>query len=190
MQKLAPFCIPCGVVASFLHGLLLKSLKFLKEYSVETLTSPTSPVAKSVLSRQGFKVEDGKCIRKRSHAYYFQCQHILLVTDRKYCDFILHAASGPDSAERIARDETLIVEILRYLTAFWTRVIAPEIFEMRVPDLVPFVLAEAADWLDSFEPPPASPESCLEFEDPITCTSSASPVGSLEPDAPPASPDR
>ena len=76
------------------------------------MTSPTSPVAKSVLSRQCFKVEDGKCILKRSHAYYFQCQHILLVTDRKYCDFILHAASGPDSVERIARDEPLIEEIL------------------------------------------------------------------------------
>ena len=25
MQKLAPFCIPCRVVASFLHGLLLKT---------------------------------------------------------------------------------------------------------------------------------------------------------------------
>lgn len=62
---------------------------------------------------------------------------------------------------------------------------------MRVPrDLVPFVLAEAADCLDSFESFPASPDSCLEFGDPTTCTSSASPVGSLEPDASPASPDR
>ena len=69
------------------------------------MTSPTSPVAKSVLSRQCFKVEDGKCILKCSHAYYFQCQHIFLVTDRKYCDFILHAASGPDSVERMARDD-------------------------------------------------------------------------------------
>ena len=77
---------------------------------------------------------------------------------------------------------------------------------MRVPkDLVPFVLAEAADRLVSFEPPPASPESCLEFGDPTTCTSSASPdgcfqsentttctssaspVGSVEPDTPSAS---
>ena len=57
-------------------------------------------------------------------------------------------------------------------------------------DLVPFVLAEAADCLDSFEPPPASPDRCLEFGDPTTWTSSASPVSSLEPDAPPASPAR
>ena len=125
-------CSPDGLVGSD-TVIEIKSLKILKQYSVETVTSPTSPVAKSVLSRQCFKVKDGKCILKRSHAYYFQCQHILLVTDRKYCDFILHAASGPDSVERIARDEPLIGEILRYLTAFWTRVIAPEIFEMRVP---------------------------------------------------------
>ena len=118
----------------------LNALKVLKQYSVERVTSPTSPVANSVLSRQCFKVEDGKGIPKCLHAYYFQCQHILLVTDRKYCDFILHAASGPDSVERIARDEPLIGEILRYLTAFWKRVIAPEIFEMRFPkDLIPFV---------------------------------------------------
>ena len=30
---------------------------------------------------------------------------------RKYCDFILHAASGPDSVERIPRDEPLIKNI-------------------------------------------------------------------------------
>lgn len=73
------------------------------------------------------------------------------------------------------------------LTALWTHVIAPEIFEMCVPrDLVPFVSAEVADCLDSFESFPASPDSCLEFGDPDTCTSSASLVGPLEPDASPA----
>ena len=124
------------------------------------------------------------------HITYYQCQQILLETDRKYCDFILHAGSGPDSVERIPRDEPLIVEILQHLTALWTRVVAPEIFEMRVPrNLVPFVLAEAADCLDSFEPPPASSDSYMEFGDPTTCTSSAASYGSLDPDAPPASPD-
>ena len=97
-------CSPDGLVGSD-TVIVIKSLKILKQYSVETVTSPTSPVAKSVPSRQCFKVEDGKCILKRSHGYYFQCQHIFLVTDRKYCDFILHATSGPDSVERIARDD-------------------------------------------------------------------------------------
>ena len=99
--------------------------------------------------------------------------------------------NGPDSVKRISRDEPLTVEILAYLRAFSAHVIAPETFEMCVPrDLLPFVLDEAANCLDSFEPLPASPDSCLEFGDPTTCTSSAPPVGSLEPDAPPASPDR
>ena len=169
----------------------IKSLKIFKQYSVKTVTSPTSPVAKSVLSRQCFQVEDGKCILKHSHAYYYQCQQILLVTGRQYCDFILHTASVPDSVERIPRDEPLTVEILSYLTALWRRVIAQEIFEMRVPrDLVPFVSAEAAETLDSFERPSVSPDSYLEFGDPTTCISSASPAGSLEPNAPTASPDR
>jgi len=109
-------CSPDGLVGSD-TVIEIKSLKLLKQYSVETVTSPTSPVVKSVLSRQCFKVEYGNCILKRSHAYYYQCQQILLVTDRKYCDFILHAASGPDSVERIPRDEPLIQEILGNLTA-------------------------------------------------------------------------
>ena len=71
------------------------------------------------------------------------------MTGRKYCHLILHAASGPDMAERIPRDEPLI-EILRYLISLWMHVIAPEIFEMHVPrDLLPFVLAEPVDWLES-----------------------------------------
>ncbi|KAJ7376530.1 hypothetical protein OS493_034267, partial [Desmophyllum pertusum] len=167
----------------------IKSLKILKQYSVETVTSPNSPAAKSVLSRQCFKIEDGKCVLKRSHAYYYQCQQILLVTGRKYCDFILHAASGPDSIERIPRDEPLIEKILEYLTALWTRVIAPEIFEMRVPrKLLPFVLAVPVDLLESLESPPsASPVDGMKPEDPTTCSSSASPVESLGPVAPPES---
>ena len=78
-------------------------------------------------------VEDVKCVLKRSHSYYYQCQQILLVTERDYCDFILYAESGPDSVVRISRDEALITKILEYIQALWMRVIAPEIFEMRVP---------------------------------------------------------
>ena len=103
----------------------IKALKIFKQYSVQTVTSPTSPVAKSVLSRQCLKVENGKCVLKHSHAYYHQCQQIPLVTGRKYCDFILHAATGPDSVERIPRDDPLIKKILSYLTSLWTPVIAP-----------------------------------------------------------------
>ena len=35
-----------------------------------------------------------------SDVYHYQCQQIHLVTARQYCDFILNAASGPDSVEK------------------------------------------------------------------------------------------
>lgn len=166
-------CSPDGLVGND-TVLEINALKILKHYNVEAVTSPTSPVPKSVLSRQCFKVENGKLILKLSHAYYYQCQQILLVTGRENCDFILHAASGPDSVQRIPRDEPLIEKILSYLTALWMRVIAPEIFEMRVPrNLLPFVL-----------PPSGSPDGGLDPEDLTTCTSSTQPDDSMEPVVP------
>lgn len=93
---------------------------------------------------------------KRSHSYYYQRQQIFLVTERDYCDFILYVESGPDSVERISRDEALIAKILEYIQALWMRVIAPEIFEMRVPrELLPFILQESSSIVSS----PESPES-------------------------------
>ena len=166
-------CSPNGLVGND-TVIEIKALKILKQYSVEAVTSPTSPNPKSVLSRQCFKVENGKLILKLSHAYYYQCQQILLVTGRENCDFILHAESGPDSVQRIPRDEPLLEKILSYLTALWMRVIAPEIFEMRVPrNLLPFVL-----------PPSGSPDGGLDPEDLTTCTSSTPPDDSMEPVVP------
>ena len=132
-----------------------------------------SSVPKNVLGRQCFKVEDGKCVLKHTHAYYYQYQHILLVTGRKYCHFILHAVSGPDSVERIPRDKPLIKKIFCFLTAFWKLVIALEVFEMRVPtNLLPFVLDEPAESLYSSKRSPLeSPDCGVMPRDPTTCTS-------------------
>ena len=140
----------------------------------------------SVLSRQCFKVENGKCVLKRSHAYHYQCQQILLITDRKYCDFILYATSGPDSVERIPGDEPLVEKILSYPTTLWTLiVIAPEVFEMRVPrDLNPFILTEPVESLDDFKQPLAVRVDTMEPEEPTTHTSSALPVDEMEPKDP------
>ena len=63
------------------------SLKIFKQYSVQAVTSLTSTIPKEVLSRQCFCVKDGKCVLKRTHGYYYQCQNILIVTGRKFCDF-------------------------------------------------------------------------------------------------------
>ena len=67
----------------------------------------------------------------------------LLVTEKEICDFILYAENGPVSIERIYRDEHRIADILKCFTSFWTRVIAPELFEMPVPrNLYPFIFPE------------------------------------------------
>jgi len=126
-------CSPDGIVGND----TVKGLKILKLYSLEAVTSPTSLVPKS----QCFKVENGKLILKLCHKYYYPCQQILLVTGQENCDFILHAASGPDSVQRIPRDELLIEKILSYLTELYMRFIARKIFEIRVPwNLLPFLL--------------------------------------------------
>ena len=68
----------------------------------------------------------------------------LLVTEKEFCDFILYAENGPVSIERIYRDERITADILKWLTSFWTRIIAPELFEMRVPrNLYPFIFPES-----------------------------------------------
>ena len=106
-------CSPDGIVGND-TVVQIKALKIFEQYRVETVACKNSSVPNNVLGRQCFKVEDGKCVLKHTHAYYYQCQHILLVTGRKYCDFILHAVSGPDSVERIPRDEPLIKKIFGY----------------------------------------------------------------------------
>ena len=92
---------------------------------------------------QCFIIEDGQCILKSSHDYYYQIQMQLLVTERIFCDFLLYAENGPVSIERIYQNEHVINKIIRCLTALWKRVVAPELYEMRVPrNLLPFILPE------------------------------------------------
>ena len=66
---------------------------------------------------------------------------IIRYTDAASCDFVLHAQDGEVSVDGIYRDDSVITEILSNLNASWRRVLAPEIFEIRVPrGLHPFVL--------------------------------------------------
>ena len=89
---------------------------------------------------------------KPSHACFYQYQPILLVTGRKYYDFILHVASRPDSVERVPTNEPLIKRSLSYLTTLWNLIIAPEGFEMHVPkDINPFIITEPVESLNYFK---------------------------------------
>jgi hypothetical protein len=119
----------------------IKSVKVFKNNNIEDITSGTVVLPKETMKRQCFTIEDGKCVLRENHAYYYQVQMQLLVTERDFCDFILYAEEGEVSIERIFRNESLINEIQNSLTALWFRVLAPEIFEMRVPrGLNPFIL--------------------------------------------------
>ena len=117
---------------------------------------------------------------KKSHSYYYQIQMQLLVTERTFCDFVLYPMNGPVSIERIYRDANFITDMLSDLTLFWKRVVASEIFEMRVPrDLSPFVLPSdffneltlpAFDILSPFVTNVCKPQSTSNTDQPLSTT--------------------
>ena len=124
-------------------GVEIKCLKILKDKSVEELVQQhhDGKIQGELLSRQCFKFVDSKLKLRHSHSYYYQVQLLLLVSDLDFWDFVLHSPKGPPSIERIPRDEELLSRMRHSLSAFWHKVLAPDLFEMRVPRrLLPFVL--------------------------------------------------
>ena len=92
--------------------------------------------------------------------------------------------SGPDSVERISRDEPPITEILEYIQALWMRVIALEILEMRVPrGLFPFILPEPAE-TSSTTLSPESPVSTVDPCEPVEPSTVGPPDNPCEGEAP------
>ncbi|XP_071166179.1 uncharacterized protein [Mytilus edulis] len=80
---------------------------------------------------------------KTHHAYYYQIQLQLAVTGLEWCDFVLWSSLGKPNVERIRRDQQLITSMIGNITTLWRRVIAPELFEMRVPrKLFPIILKD------------------------------------------------
>ena len=163
-------CSPDGLVGK--DGLIeIKSLKIFKQHSIAAVTSEEQTiVSKEQIRRQCFLIKDDKCHLKEKHDHYYQVQMQLLVTNRTFCDFILYSGEGPVSIERIYRNEQLITEILTLLTVLWTRIIAPEKFEMRVPrGLYPVIL-----WENQVQPDDsAQPNDCVQFDDSVQPDNSA-----------------
>ena len=97
-------CSPDGLVGQ--DGIIeIKSLKIFKFNTIEDITSPSqTSIPEDTISRQCFTVFNGKCQLKHSHDYYYQIQIQLLVTERKFCDFIFYAENGPVSVKRIFRE--------------------------------------------------------------------------------------
>ncbi|CAG2215588.1 unnamed protein product [Mytilus edulis] len=69
---------------------------------------------------------------KNHYAYYYQIQLQLAVTGLEWCDFVLWSSFGKPNVERIRRDQQRITNMIGNITTLWRRVIAPELFEMRV----------------------------------------------------------
>ena len=85
-------------------------------------------------------LKNGKLELKRNHAYYFQVQMQLLVTEAAYCDFVLHSRLGDPFVERILPDENLQQNIVERTGQFWHRVLVPEYYMQRVPrELLPII---------------------------------------------------
>ena len=80
--------------------------------TIESVVEKWSTLPKIVKQGQCFIIEDGQCILKSSHDYYYQIQMQLLVTERIFCDFVLYAENGPVSIERIYQNEHVINEII------------------------------------------------------------------------------
>ena len=134
-------CSPDGLVGKDIL-LEIKSLKVFQNNAIDSIVNDDGKlISKETLGRQCFSIACNKCVLKKNHSYYFQVQLQLSITERTFCDFIRYAKNGPVSIERVDRDEYLMTDILTTLTALWKRVIAPELFEVRVPqDLEPFIL--------------------------------------------------
>ncbi|CAC5404726.1 unnamed protein product [Mytilus coruscus] len=65
----------------------------------------------------------------------------LAIMGLNWCDFVMWSPIGTPNVERIRRDEQLIRDMIGNVTSLWHQVIAPEIFEMRVPrKLKPIIL--------------------------------------------------
>ena len=123
-----------------LEGILeVKCLKILRLHSVaDVINNECSSVE---VKRQCFDVVDGKLLLKKKHMYYFQIQLQLLITEAKYCDFVLFSNKGPLSIERINPDVELQSRIVNSTQLFWEKVYLPEYFLMRVPrGLLPLVI--------------------------------------------------
>ena len=85
-------CSPDGLVRD--DGLLeIKSLKIFHDNTIDQVLNDTDRVlvSKDNLNRQCFAIKGNKCNLKESPDYYYQIQCQLVVTERKFCDFVLYA---------------------------------------------------------------------------------------------------
>ena len=72
------------------------------------------------------KGQDGSLHLKHNHAYYYQCQLQLYVTQRLYCDFVVWT-EGNLHIERISKDEAFLKDIIPRAEKFFKLCVLPEL---------------------------------------------------------------
>ena len=120
----------------------IKCLKVLRNQTVtELINSVDIGKPNKVLDRQCFSIVNGKLVLKKGHAYYYQVQMLLLVTEADYCDFVLHTPKGEPHVERFYHDKETQAKIVEFTKIVWSKVLIPEYFLMKTPRrLLPVVL--------------------------------------------------
>lgn len=119
----------------------VKCLNILRLYSIDEIINGECPI--NEVKKQCFLVKDNTLVLKKKHAYYFQIQLQLLITEAEFCYFVLYSAEGPLNVEKIYPDVVLQKRIVHSSRLFWEKVFVPEYFLMRVPrGLLPIVFQD------------------------------------------------
>ena len=94
----------------------VKCLNILRLHSVNDIINGDCQSAE--VKQQCFVVKDKKLVLKRTHSYFYQIQLQLLITEARFCDFVLYSAKGPVSIERIYPDSKLQTRIFESTQSF------------------------------------------------------------------------
>ena len=86
---------------------------------------------------------DGSLSLKRTHAYYYQVQAVMLCTQRKWCDFVVHTFTGLH-IERLQWDPSFWSAAMPRLREFYFTAILPELVD---PHLHKVDIREPSSWL-------------------------------------------
>ena len=87
-----------------------------------------------------YEVNNGAMKLKEKHAYYFQIQMQMAVTDVAFCDFVVWSPKGI-LVQTVGRDDQFWNQLYPKLLGFHHTILMPEYLEMRIPRrLMPIVL--------------------------------------------------
>ena len=115
-----------GAVAGIMEA---KCLKILRNKLVEELIAECHKgSASDILKNQCFSLRCGKLCLKKCHTYYYQVQLQLLITEKHFCDLVLHTPKGPPAVECIWPEPQLQEEIVNNTKVIGRKFLFPSTF--------------------------------------------------------------